>query len=77
MSIQLSGHISEVMVFKNGETYTKAMKVLTENGNGFETSGFPFALNFYPDRHYSFPYAQIHLDLAGIKEGQDYEVKYR
>lgn len=71
------GNISNVMVFKNDEVYAKAVQVLTENANGFETSGFPLALNFYPDRHYSFPYAQIHLGLAGIKEGDAYEVKYR
>jgi hypothetical protein len=71
------GNISNVMVFKNDEIFNKAVKVLTENGNGFETSGYPLALNFYPDRHYSFPYAQIHLGLAGIKDGEDYEVKYR
>lgn len=71
------GNISNVMVFKTEEIFNKAVKVLTENANGFETSGFPLALNFYPDRHYSFPYAQIHLGLAGIKENEDYEVKYR
>lgn len=71
------GNISEVMVFKNETVFNKAIKVLTENGNGFETSGYLFALNFYPDKHYSFPYAQADLGIAGIKEGQDYEVKYR
>lgn len=71
------GNISEVMVFKNEAVFNKAVKVLVENGNGFETSGYLFALNFYPDMHYSFPYAQAHLGLAGIKEGEDYEVKYR
>lgn len=71
------GNISNVMVFKNDDIFNKAVKILTENANGFEMSGFPLALNFYPDRHYSFPYAQAHLDMAGIKEGDAYEVKYR
>ena len=71
------GDICNVMVFKNEEVFNKAVKILTENANGFEMSGYPLALNFYPDRHYSFPYAQIELGLAGIKEGDAYEVKYR
>ena len=71
------GNISNVMVFKSSDIFNKAVKILTANSNGFETSGYPLALNFYPDPHYSFPYAQIHLGLAGIKDGEDYEVKYR
>lgn len=71
------GDISNVMVFKNDGVFNKALKVLRDSGNGFEMSGYPLSLNFYPDRHYSFPYAQIELGLAGIKDGEDYEVKYR
>ena len=71
------GNISNVMVFKNETVFNKAVKILTEAGNGFENSGYLFALNFYPDMHYSFPYAQAHLGLAGIKEGEDYKVIYR
>ena len=72
------GNISNVMVFKNGEVFNKAVKVLTEAGNGFETSGYLFALNFYyGDKHYSFPYAQADLGIAGIKESEDYKVIYR
>jgi hypothetical protein len=71
------GNISNVMVFKNEEIYFKAINILKSNGNGFETSGFPLAINFYPDIQQSFAYAQTDLSLAGIKDGQDYEVKYR
>ena len=71
------GNISEVMIFKTREAYVKAMKVLTDSGNSFETSGHPFCLNFYPDHQHGFPHAQIHLGLAGMNEGEAYEVKYR
>ena len=65
------------MVFKNYEVFTKAVKLLTDEGNGFEMSGYPFALNFHDDGTYSFPYAEASLAFAGIKQGEDYEVKYR
>lgn len=71
------GNISNVMVFKSSDIFNKAVKVLTTNGNGFETSGYPLAINFYPDIQQSFAYAQIDLGLAGIKDGEDYQVKYR
>ena len=71
------GNISNVMVFKSSDIFNKAVKVLTANGNGFETSGYPLVLNFYPDIQQSFAYAQIDLGLAGIKDGEDYQVKYR
>lgn len=71
------GNISNVMVFKTEETFNKALALLTKNGHGFEMSGYPLALNFYPEHRHSYVYAQIHLGLAGIKDGEDYEVKYR
>lgn len=71
------GNISQVMVFKSESTFAKALKLLTDEGNGFETSGYPLALNFYEDGTYSFPYAETSLAFAGIKNGEDYEVKYR
>jgi hypothetical protein len=72
------GNISNVIVFATDEIYNKAVKLLTDNGNGFETSGYPLALNFYVnDRHYSFPYAMADLAFAGIEEGVDFKVIYR
>jgi hypothetical protein len=71
------GNISEVMVFNNETVFNKAVKILKEAGNGFENSGYLFALNFYSYKHYSFPYAQADLGIAGIKEGEDYKVIYR
>lgn len=71
------GDICNVMVFKNEEVFNKAVKILTDNGNGFELSGYYLALNFYPDRCQSYPYAQIDLALAGIKDGEHYSLKYR
>lgn len=72
------GNISNVIVFNTVETYKKAVKLLTDNGNGFETSGYPLALNFYlDDKHYSFQYAMADLGLAGIEDGVDFKVIYR
>jgi hypothetical protein len=72
------GNISNVIVFATEQKFNEAVRLLTENGNGFENSGYPLALNFYlDDPHYSFPYAMTDLEIAGFKDGVDFKVVYR
>lgn len=72
------GNISNAIVFATEQKFNEAVKLLSDNGNGFETSGYPLTLNFYLyDKHYSFPYAMTDLEIAGFKDGEDFKVIYR